>query len=82
MELRPGIRLIYQIGRVVVQTSALFLDLDDLSGGRITRMFVKERARRKPKPPPTSQYTPQNKQVYGASRGVPFHRPRKTMPKR
>jgi hypothetical protein len=74
MQIRPSIRLIYQVGRVVVQTAALFLDLDDLSGGRITRGFTRNPRVRQPQPPPQPRRDERGKHVYGTSRGVPLHK--------
>ena len=43
MQLRAVLRLIYQVGRVVIQTAALILDVDDLSGGRlISRVRIRD----------------------------------------
>ncbi len=82
MQLRPGIRLVYQVGRVVVQTAALLLDLDDLSGGRISRVFIRKSTMREPRPPRTKPYVRQDKQVYGKNRGVPLHKQNRPMPPR
>lgn len=82
MQIRPGIRLVYQIARVVVQTSALFLDLDDLSGGRMSRVFIKGVKHRHPSPPAITKQAKYEKQVYGSDRGVKFHGQRKPMPRK
>ena len=82
MQIRPGIRLVYQIARVVVQTSALFLDLDDLSGGRMSRVFVKGVKHRHPTPPSLNKPIKYDKQVYGKDRGVSYHTQRKSMPRK
>ena len=82
MQLRPGIRLVYQVGRVVVQTAALFLDLDDISSGRISRAFTGKTKIREPRPARPEPAVERNKQVYGTSRGVPLHKQSRPMPRK
>lgn len=82
MQLRPAIRMIYQVGRVVVQTTALFLDLDDLSGGRFTRVFAKKAHTRTPHLPQANIPAERSGAVYGNRKGFPMHKRSRPMPRR
>ena len=81
MEIRPWLRLICQIGRVVVQGTAFILDFDELLGNRITRVFIRRTRIRFPYAPDLSNNKKQYR-VREIHRGIPIHKKRKSMPRR